>query len=983
MRLELLIEVVRKELGLFFSSPIGYLFLAAYLGVTLFVFFWGEAFFVRNISDVRPMFEWFPLLLIFLAAALTMRIWSDERRTGTIEFIVTLPATSVELVAGKFAACLALLVVALLITLPLPILVSLVGDLDLGPVVAGYVATLLLGSSYLAIGLFVGSRTDNQFVALILTVFLCGMFYLLGSDFLTGLFSNDIGSFLRELGAGSRFESITRGVLDLPDLYFYLSITVSFLVLNVYSLKALGWAHDGDKRHHRLANLTTLALCANLLVANIWMHGMNFLRWDLTEGDQYSISEVTRQTLAQLQEPLLLRGYFSSKTHPLLAPLVPQLKDLLKEYEVAGGGSVRLEFVDPIENPELEDEANSAYGIRPVPFSVKDRYESSLVQSYFDVLVKYADEYIVLGFRDLIEIKIVGEADIDVMLRNPEFDLTRSVRKILAEFQGGGSTFDYIPNPVEFTGYISDDAKLPADLSEARGELRNALSELESESNGKFAWEIVDPEAGEGETARFIEENYGFQPQVASLFATNSFYYYLTLSDGKTVISVGLPAERDTDGFKHNLGEGLKRFAEGLLKGVAMYTPPPPAPTGPPGYQQQQPSQGPRFSELRNYLTSEFQVQTARLGESVGTNTDVLLVLAPTALSSSEVFAVDQFLMQGGTVIVAGGAFQTQLTQRSLVADKKGTGLEEWLEHHGVEVGKSMVLDRQNSKFPLPTQRRVGSLTFNEMRMFDYPFFLDIRGEGIDSDHPANRDVNQLTFAWASPLTIDEARTKQLDVQQLYRSSRSSWTETSPDVMPRIEESGQSPWHSPPELSSQLLGVALTGRFNSFFEESPLIEAAKAEAKLAEEQKPDDPDELEGGRFEKVELEEPDTLGVVSGVISQSPESARLIVLGSSEFLTDQTLRLISSVSGSLYTNTIQTVTNLVNWSVEDASLLSIRGRGHFNRTLVPLADNHQRLLEYIVYGSVLLLLVLVFAVSWRVRVAQHARHARMLGVEA
>ena len=93
MRFDVIRRVQKKELALFFASPVGYLFIAAFLGVTLFVFFWGEAFFARNVADVRPMFEWMPVLLVFLAAALTMRMWSEERRTGTMEFVVTMPVT--------------------------------------------------------------------------------------------------------------------------------------------------------------------------------------------------------------------------------------------------------------------------------------------------------------------------------------------------------------------------------------------------------------------------------------------------------------------------------------------------------------------------------------------------------------------------------------------------------------------------------------------------------------------------------------------------------------------------------------------------------------------------------------------------------------------------------------------------------------------------------------------------------------------------
>ena len=149
-------KVAAKELIQFFGSPIGYLFLLAFLGFTLFVFFWGEAFFARNILDVRPMFEWMPVLLIFLSSALTMRMWSEERRSGTQEFLLTLPATTSELVVGKFLACWTLLGIALLLTLPLPLTLanvdSSVMGLDWGPILAGYVAAILLGASYIAVG---------------------------------------------------------------------------------------------------------------------------------------------------------------------------------------------------------------------------------------------------------------------------------------------------------------------------------------------------------------------------------------------------------------------------------------------------------------------------------------------------------------------------------------------------------------------------------------------------------------------------------------------------------------------------------------------------------------------------------------------------------------------------------------------------------------------------------------------------------------
>ena len=498
MNFQAMRRIAAKELTLFFASPTGYLFLAAFLAVTLFVFFWVEAYFARNVADVRPMFEWMPVMLIFLASALTMRLWSEERRTGTMEFVFTVPARTWEFVLGKFGACLCLLGIALLLTLPLPISIAFHADLDWGPVLAGYAAAFLLGGAYVAIGLFVSARTDSQIVSLIMASFACGAFYLVGSPVLTDLVSGGVADFLRALGAGARFESITRGVVDLRDLYYYLSLGGVFLTLNVYGLEVQRWARDGERPRHRAWMLGTTLLAANLLAANLWLASFSGLRIDVTEGRIYSISEATRGYLAQLREPLLIQGYFSAKTHPLLAPLVPRMRDLLAEYEIAGGGNVKVRIIDPADDPELEDEANTKYGIRPVPFQVADRYQSSLVNSYFDVLVSYGDEYEVLGFRDLIEVKVAGEADLDVQLRNPEYDITRSIKKVLYGFQGGSSIFANIQTPVTFTGYLSADEKLPEPLAEFRTVVSGVLDELEAESDGKLSVEFIDPDADGG-----------------------------------------------------------------------------------------------------------------------------------------------------------------------------------------------------------------------------------------------------------------------------------------------------------------------------------------------------------------------------------------------------------------------------------------------------------------------------------------------------
>ena len=333
MRREATARIRRKELQLLFTSPAAWLFLIAFAGGSLFIVFWVESFFARNIADLKPLFSWMPLLLIPLCAALSMRMWSEERRDGTLEHVLTQATGLWPFVLGKFQACLVMLALAVSTTLPLALTLGLIANLDWGPVVAGYLATLLLGAAYLSIGLWVSAHTNNAIVALIGSTLLCSVLYLLGDPLFTGFFANDQAEIMRLFASGTRFESISRGVLDLRDLFYYLSLCLGFLLLTQFALERSRWSGHAFKPRHREAWLLAVLIGLNLFAANYWLQYMHGWRLDLTRDQRFSISDSSRQVIDQLEEPLLIRGYFSQRTHPKLAPLIPQLKDLLREFE--------------------------------------------------------------------------------------------------------------------------------------------------------------------------------------------------------------------------------------------------------------------------------------------------------------------------------------------------------------------------------------------------------------------------------------------------------------------------------------------------------------------------------------------------------------------------------------------------------------------------------------------------------------------------
>lgn len=941
-----ILTVTRKELWTYFSSPTAYIFLGTYLLISMFTFFWVEKFFSRNIADLRPLFEWMPLLLIFLIATLTMKMWSEERRMGTIEFLLTLPVKTYDLVLGKFLACLSMVGIALMLTLGLALSVGVLGKVDWGPVFGAYFATLLLASTYIAIGLYVSSKTQNPIVSLIVTALIGTIFYVIGSDKLSGFFGNRSGEILKLLGTGSRFDSISRGVIDFRDIYYYLSIAAAFLVANTFSLDTLKWAKDSHKPDHRIAKTFIGLLLVNLIAGNFWLQKVTSLRADLTANKLYSISQSSIDLVNQLDEPLLIIGYFSERTHPLLAPLVPAIRDFLREYQLASHGKIRTKFIDPRQNEEMEAEASRKYHIEPAPFQTEDRSSVSIVNSYFNIVVQYGDQFEVLGFDDLIEYKHDGMGRMDVRLRNPEYDIGRAIRKTLQAFKNTDSFFAKLDHPIKFVAYVSE-AKLPKQLKTLTGDIKKSLTEYQKSAGNKLTVEFLDPSEDQA-LAKKIGERYGFMPQSMSLLSQDTFYFYLTLEDGDKIYSLGVPQDMTVSGFKHNMDAALKRMMPGFLRNLGLYTPPSP------GYNPmmgQMGGGGKQFRALQKKLQESYSVKSVDLDAGqIPSDIDILMVLAPHQLNEKQVFAIDQFLMKGGTVILSTSPVSVSRDSRSFVAEAQESGLEKWLGNYGIDIPKELVLDKNNIGFPTMRKRVVQGVTIREPHIAPYPFFIDVREKGLSPDTGITANLGQVTMAWPSPILVDNTKNSERKVTPLVQSSKNSWR--TPDINidpnPAFPELGFAEGQ---EQKPATLAVLVEGRFDSYFKGklSPLV-AAKAEPKPAPN--PKKPEEAAKPADDKV-----------VSVIEKSSNVARIIVFASNEFIADDTIQIVGMLSGTQYSNPLQLVENALDWSVQDRALLAIRSRGYFARTLLPLSDNFKQYVEILNYVLAMLGLLAVWGV--------------------
>jgi len=214
------LHVFTKELKDYFVSPIAYIVICIFLLITGWFFF--ATFFLLDQANMRTFFSLLPLIFPFVIPAVTMRLFAEELHIGSYEMLLTLPLRLLDVIVGKFLACVAFVAVMLVPTLSYALWISFMGDLDWGPVIGGYLGAVLLGSAYSAVGIFASTTTRNQIVAFIVGMIIC--FTLTLIDKMLFFFPSLILPFIQYLGAGFHFENISKGILDTRDLVYFLSI---------------------------------------------------------------------------------------------------------------------------------------------------------------------------------------------------------------------------------------------------------------------------------------------------------------------------------------------------------------------------------------------------------------------------------------------------------------------------------------------------------------------------------------------------------------------------------------------------------------------------------------------------------------------------------------------------------------------------------------------------------------------------------------
>jgi ABC-2 type transport system permease protein len=233
-----ILTIAGRQFRSYFNGPVAYIVICI-VTLTLGFFFW-KTFFLFGRASAREMFRWLSLILVFALPALTMGLLAEEKRTGTIELLITMPVTEARVIVGKFVGVLGLYAVLLVLTVPYPVSISTLGNLDWGPVWSGYLGLFLQGSAILAIGLMASSWTANQLIALFVALTLSVALWVL--DKVLALLPTRAASALEWLSFDYHFQSMARGVIDLRDVLFFFSMTLFALAVAFRALESRRWS---------------------------------------------------------------------------------------------------------------------------------------------------------------------------------------------------------------------------------------------------------------------------------------------------------------------------------------------------------------------------------------------------------------------------------------------------------------------------------------------------------------------------------------------------------------------------------------------------------------------------------------------------------------------------------------------------------------------------------------------------------------------